>query len=99
MAHTPAPWLWMNYPDGRKLLLANDRVVIHCPDAPIGCDPEDQSLIAAAPDLLAALHGLREAAKEMAIAVIMGKPLTSWEAAFNAAYDKATTTIAKAEGR
>lgn len=55
MSHTPGPWKWMDYPDGRKLLLSQDRAVIHCPDAPMTCEPADASLIAAAPDLLAAL--------------------------------------------
>lgn len=52
VSHTPGPWRWMDYPDGRKLLLSRDRAVIHCPDAPLSCDPADQRLIAAAPDLL-----------------------------------------------
>lgn len=56
--HTPAPWKWLNYPDGRKLLVARDRAVIHCPDAPITCDAADADLIAAAPDLLAALKAV-----------------------------------------
>jgi hypothetical protein len=55
MSLTPGPWKWFDYPDGRKLLCGPDRAVIHSPDAPMTCDPEDQSLIAAAPDLLAAL--------------------------------------------
>jgi hypothetical protein len=53
--HTPGPWTWFDYPDGRKLLCAPSRAVIHCPDAPVTCAPEDQRLIAAAPELLAAL--------------------------------------------
>ncbi len=56
--HTPGPWDWLNYPDGRKLLVGPNRGVIHCPDAPITILPEDQSLIAAAPDLLEACRGL-----------------------------------------
>jgi hypothetical protein len=52
---TPGPWTWFDYPDGRKLLTAPNRAVIHCPDAPIGCDAEDAALIAAAPELLQAL--------------------------------------------
>jgi hypothetical protein len=51
---TAGDWRWFNYPDGRKLLAGLDRAVIHCPDAPMTVGPEDQALIAAAPDLLAA---------------------------------------------
>jgi hypothetical protein len=54
--HTPGPWKWFDYPDGRKLLAGPNRAVIHCPDAPITCEPADERLIAAAPDLLAALR-------------------------------------------
>lgn len=53
--HTPGPWRWNHYPDGRKLLAGPDRAVIHCPDAPMTCDPADARLIAAAPELLEAL--------------------------------------------
>lgn len=53
--HTPGPWTWFDYPDGRKLLAAPSRAVIHSPDAPMSCDPEDANLIAAAPELLDAL--------------------------------------------
>jgi len=49
--YTPGPWKWFNYPDGRKLLVADTRAVIHCPDAPTSVDPPDALLIAAAPDL------------------------------------------------
>lgn len=48
-------WKWFNYPDGRKLLSARDYAVIHCPDAPMTVSEQDQRLIAAAPELLAAL--------------------------------------------
>ncbi len=51
--HTPGPWRWFNYPDGRKLLVADNRAVIHCPDAPIKITEEDMTLLAAAPELLA----------------------------------------------
>lgn len=54
--HTPGPWRWLNYPDGRKLLAAPSRAVIHCPDGPMTCDEDDARVIAAAPDLLTALH-------------------------------------------
>ena len=55
---TPGPWKWLHYPDGRKLLAALSRAVVHCPDAPIGMDEADAHLIAAAPDLYAALRDL-----------------------------------------
>lgn len=60
MRHTPGPWTWFDYPDGRKLLSGPDRAVIHCPDAPMSCDPADARLIAAAPELLAALNDVIE---------------------------------------
>lgn len=34
-AHTPGPWTWFVYPDGRKLLASSERAVIHCPDVPL----------------------------------------------------------------
>lgn len=55
LRHTPGPWKWMKYPDGRKMLLSRDLAVIHCPDAPMTVDEADARLIASAPDLLAAL--------------------------------------------
>lgn len=57
---TSGPWKWFNYPDGRMLLAGVERAVIHCPDAPMTCDPDDAALIAAAPDLLAALKALTQ---------------------------------------
>lgn len=54
-AYTPGPWIWIDYPDGRKLLAAPSQAVIHCPDSPMGIDAGDQRLIASAPELLAAL--------------------------------------------
>jgi hypothetical protein len=62
--HTPGPWKWLDYPDGRKLLVARDKAVIHCPDAPMTCDPSDQAVIAAAPELLAALKQWQELVNE-----------------------------------
>jgi hypothetical protein len=56
--HTPGPWQWFDYPDGRKLLAGNTRAVIHCPDAPMTCEPSDMALIAIAPDMLVALRDL-----------------------------------------
>lgn len=53
--HTPGPWKWFDYQDGRKILVAPERAVIHCPDAPMEVDPPDAQLIASAPDLRVAL--------------------------------------------
>ncbi len=52
--HTPSPWNWLNYPDGRKLLTGPNNAVIHCPGPgpQMECTKADQALIAAAPDLL-----------------------------------------------
>ena len=56
MTHTPGPWTWFNYPDGRKLLAAASGAVIHAPDASVSVSAADQALIAAAPIMLAALQ-------------------------------------------
>ncbi len=84
--HTPGEWRWMDYPDGRKLLMAPLRAVIHCPDAPIGIEPADQLLIAAAPDLLAAC-------KLVASYAVAWQPLSAGDIRVM------TDAIAKAEGR
>jgi hypothetical protein len=81
-AHTPGPWRWFDYPDGRKLLAADSRAVIHCPDAPMACEPADQHLIAAAPDLLAA-------AKAAYVALPMAKHNEPINRALAEAIDKA----------
>lgn len=57
-AATSGPWKWLSYPSGAKLLAGRERAVIHCPDAPMVVNEADQALIAAAPDLLAALEGV-----------------------------------------
>lgn len=97
MTHTPGPWTWMNYPDGRKLLAAPARAVVHCPDAPMTCDPADARLIAAAPDLLAALKRLTEAEVYVDNGYCQGywpnEHLEDCEGA------QALAAIAKAEGR
>jgi len=93
MSVTPGPWTWFDYPDGRKLLSGRDRAVIHCPDAPMTCDAADQLLIAAAPELLAALT--RAVAVLDADGILYGdsddEPLDVLSAA--------RAAIAKAEGR
>jgi hypothetical protein len=86
MNHTPGPWRWFNYPDGRKLLTGRDCAVIHCADAPMTCDPPDASLIAAAPDLLDALKDC--------VAAFGGRSANP-----DAIPASALAAIAKAEGR
>lgn len=88
--HTPGPWKWFDYPDGRKLLVAPACAVIHCPDAPMEVAPPDAHLIAAAPELygclrgLLALPGVREAAQK---------------SVFGSLVYNADAALAKAEGR
>lgn len=60
MSQTPGPWKWFNYSDGRKALVAPTRAVIHCPDAPMTVDAEDQAIIEAAPDLYKTLKAVVE---------------------------------------
>lgn len=87
--HTPGPWRWFDYPDGRKLLAADSRAVIHCPDAPMTCEPADQCLIAAAPDLLAAAQ-----------AVLAAHPITYRSPTTEpATIERLAEAIEKAEGR
>ena len=56
-------------------------------------------LIAAAPDLYAALRDLRAVTSRLVLAVVMGQPISPLEPAVNAAHDAATAALAKAEGR
>jgi hypothetical protein len=99
-AHTAGPWKWLNYPDGRKLLAASSRAVIHCPDAPMTCDPKDAALIAAAPDLLACLRrmcGMYSAYSRRLAPLLAEDEGTVWT--FERANSLALEAIAKAEGR
>lgn len=92
--HTPGPWTWFNYPDGRKLLSAQNRAVVHCPDAPMSVEPADQALIAAAPELLTLTRGAWHLCESL-LAVRDGatdESIRAMSAALRAA-------IAKAEGR
>lgn len=89
MSLTPGPWKWFDYPDGRKLLSGPDRAVIHCPDAPMTIDAEDQSVIAAAPEILAALRLL---VKNYGPSSDYGYPAADM-------WRQAESAIAKAEGR
>lgn len=87
---TPGDWQWFNYPDGRKLLAAPSRAVIHCPDAPMTCEPEDQHVIAASPDLLTSLRemvALYDGVRDIVASGITAK------------LQRADAAIAKAEGR
>lgn len=86
MPYTPGPWKWFDYPDGRKLLSAEERAVIHCPDAPITIEPADALLIAAAPDLLGALN-------------VIIDTTVPWGVDARAAFDAAMAANAKAEGK
>jgi hypothetical protein len=89
MTHTPAPWKWFNYPDGRKLLSGPNQAVIHCPDAPMTCDEGDANLIAAAPEMLAALRMIESVYRLNC--VHEGEP--------SSVLDALQAAIAKAEGR
>jgi Pyruvate/2-oxoacid:ferredoxin oxidoreductase delta subunit len=57
--HTPGPWKWFDYPDGRKILIAPSQAVIFCPDAAMDVDEADKHLLAAAPELIGAAKNLR----------------------------------------
>jgi hypothetical protein len=99
MTHTLGPWRWFDYPDGRKLLAANSRAVIHCPDAPMTCEPADQRLIAAAPDLLAALKTVVETGDDCPMCDrgrLRNPEKTHWP---ECPFGRAHAVIAKAEGR
>lgn len=96
MKHTPGPWKWMDYPDGRKLLLSRDRAVIHCPDAPMTCDPVDARLIAAAPELLEACELFTAAAHE--VRDILNSKGFPCPASIALAAEKARNAIARVEG-
>jgi hypothetical protein len=90
---TRGPWKWFDYPDGRKLLAGVDQAVIHCPDAPMTCDPADASLIAASPDMYAAL-------KELGLcfgALVLASGQFSDQ--YAKAIDAANTALAKADGQ
>lgn len=93
LTHTPGDWRWFDYPDGRKLLAGPTRAVLHCPDAPIACDPADQRLIAAAPDLLAALKAVIAVLQKEAPGTALNNR------AYNDLGAQARAAIAKAEGR
>jgi hypothetical protein len=58
MGYTPGPWQWLNYFDGRKLLMGPNNAVIHCPHEPLTIGAADAALIAAAPRLLEVLRAI-----------------------------------------
>lgn len=90
--HTPGPWTWFNYPDGRKLLSAPSRAVIHAPDGPLGIETADASLIAAAPSMLDALQVTAGNIRSLGPAGALPEPYTVWLRVVEDA-------IATAEGR
>jgi hypothetical protein len=104
MTPTPGPWKWFNYPDGRMLLTGEDGAVIHCPDAPMSCSPEDQALIAAAPDLLEAVRAggrYSDALRRYQDNGVNGGVIPGTDeldALFMDWHDKGHAAIAKAEG-
>lgn len=62
-AHTPAPWTWDDEDDelrgGPERTIVLDGVSWNTGDAGVACDnPDDRALIAAAPELLAALEAV-----------------------------------------
>jgi hypothetical protein len=95
--HTPGPWKWIDYPDGRKLLSAPLRAVIHCPDAPMSVEPADAGLIAAAPELLAAAFAARHQLHVIAAIGLISNP--EHRTNIERAIALADGAIAKAEGR
>lgn len=66
MSHSPGPWTWVS--QQTTLLNSADDVVLAV-DCPEFIDDADKSLIAAAPDLLAALKECKRFA-ELALAVV-----------------------------
>ena len=96
--HTPGPWrvndvveamVLTDYPeeDGRR---RDDLLIARC-----GMHFADARLIAAAPDLLEALHGIADAAKE---AMLPGTSANTKEILLSAISEDARAAIAKATG-
>lgn len=97
-AHTPGPWRWFNYPDGRKLLAGSPAAVIHCPDAPMTVESADANLIAAAPELLEACKDALNAVPECNCPLGEGGRGDAG-CSGTCSYALLTAAIAKAEGR
>ena len=90
MPHTPGPWTWFDYPDGRKLLAAASGSVIHCPDASMSIGPADEALLGAAPELLASLREF---------VALYDNTIDMLGPSVRAKLERARAAIAKAEGR
>ena len=87
--HTPGPWEWLNLGFGFELIGNNGRPVIDC-DCRIEA-PGDFTLLAAAPDLLAACEALLESNLQLQRAVHGGLRNGPAE-------DMAVAAVAKARG-
>jgi hypothetical protein len=89
MAHTPGPWTWVS--NGTALIGSNEDQVLAI-DLPEFIEPENKALLAAAPELLAALKGLADSQGERHDGASATCRLCE-------KYYRANSAIAKAEGR
>lgn len=92
MAHTPGPWKGMTFPDADEVGIWNDEETIHIGQAD---NKANAALIAAAPELLAALEMFTAAARRMRYCAIQ---CGIWEHDIDHAVDVAIDTIAKSRG-
>ncbi len=95
-AHTPGPWVWIDNDGCEELFGSDGEGVITSADGYWSAAPKsdaDKALIAAAPELLAALDGLLNYEPAHCACGFDGctEPKKAWDAARDA--------IAKAEGR
>jgi hypothetical protein len=105
--HTPGPWTTRPIVH-KRTITAKNYVVIVSSGAPVGVylysvapgmvEEANACLIAAAPDLLAALKDMFKAADEVAAEFIQNKRAANWKI-INDAYVRAERAIAKAESR
>lgn len=58
---TGGPWNWLCYPDGRKLLAAPEKAVIHCPFSPMEVSEGDRVAIESVPEYRQALRAVADA--------------------------------------
>lgn len=101
--HTPGPWIWMvndepvnpetyeapgNY-DNKELFGADKNPVVSCGEYDVVLNPADARLMAAAPELLAALRDLTDQVEQLCAALPDGATDISTDAA-RAAIAKAT---------
>jgi len=98
---SPAPWGWDSRNNNHYLLDVNDEIVLGpVSPAPDARAEDDRCLIAAAPEMHSALQALRAATSVLAMAVIMGEPVTKeLETAVNEAMDQSKAALAKAAGQ